>query len=397
MPRAASIVSRYGFAAAIMSVTAAVNHWARPILGRESPFILFTFAITVVGYYVGFGPGALAHCVGTTLAAIQLAGQSIHPSLYDEVLPVSVYLPLGLAIVGFVTSRRAALVDLSAANAQLQELLGREQASSSQLRQLADRVAASEARYRTIAQVTDDTLWEWDVTNDSLQWTEGIVRVFGYKPEDVGSTLTWAQSCIHPDDRDRVVQNLKQALASTASEWNEQFLFRRASGEYANVVDRARITRDAAGQAMRMVGSMLDVTELKRAERALQDSQRFLRRLIRDLPTPVVVLDLKARVLIFNKACERLTGLKRRDVIGRPLVDTLVATDDAQAFNRRFAEPYAPEVQQPHEARWRTAWGDERRLMWRFTLVLGNHSEPPYLLGAGTVLDGATPMAAAER
>ena len=74
------------------------------------------------------------------------------------------------------------------------------------------------------------------------------------------------------------------ALYSDAGAWTEQYRFLAGDGSYASVADRAHIVRHASGHPLRAVGSMLDVTALTQAQRALREGQNFLHRLIRALP-----------------------------------------------------------------------------------------------------------------
>ena len=175
------------------------------------------------------------------------------------------------------------------------------------------------------------------------------------------------------------------ALAGSALVWVEEFGFRRADGTYATVVNRAQIVREANGIPIRMIGSMLDMSDLKQAERALRESQRFLLRLIKSVPSPVLLLDSKGKIVLFNRACEQISGYRRREVIGRTVPQMLLAKEDVKDFERRMVDPYAPEVGMQHESHWQTKAGETRIIEWRFTTVPSPDGglKMPYLLGAG--------------
>src|ERR1035437_8780459 len=72
-------------------------------------------------------------------------------------------------------------------------------------------------------------------------------------------------------------------LEGQALSWSAKYRLERADGEWSHVYDRAIIARDGSGEGTRGVGGMLDVTDLKRAEEALQESNRRLHQLSRDL------------------------------------------------------------------------------------------------------------------
>jgi len=121
-------------------------------------------------------------------------------------------------------------------------------------------------RYRLLERATHDTVWEWDLVSGEGSWNPGIQTMFGYVPGEVEPTHRWWAERVHPADRERIISGTRAAIEGGAESWTGEYRFRRADGSYATVLDRAYIARDATGRALRMIGSMLDITERKRAE-----------------------------------------------------------------------------------------------------------------------------------
>jgi sigma-B regulation protein RsbU (phosphoserine phosphatase) len=137
-------------------------------------------------------------------------------------------------------------------------------------RQAEDALRRSEERYQLVLQATSDVVWDWDLEQDTLHWSEAARQLFGFMPEEMeGDSEAW-QRRIHPEDHERVWEGLQKTLNSRADRWRDEYRFRRGDGEYAVVVDRGYIVRDAWGQARRMAGAMQDITELKRKEEERQ-------------------------------------------------------------------------------------------------------------------------------
>jgi diguanylate cyclase (GGDEF)-like protein/PAS domain S-box-containing protein len=135
----------------------------------------------------------------------------------------------------------------------------------------------AEERYRLAARATNDLIWDHDLVTDRIRWNESEDRRFGYANRQLGATGAWWAARIHPADRDRVVTAVRAVIDSRASQFVEEYRFRRADGDYADVYDRGYILRDDEGQPVRLVGAMQDVTDRKRADAALRDSQSQLR------------------------------------------------------------------------------------------------------------------------
>jgi PAS domain S-box-containing protein len=137
---------------------------------------------------------------------------------------------------------------------------------------LAEEVRRSEERYRLVARATHDVIWDWDLASGALTWSESAHRVLRHTAEEIGSTIAWWYDRIHPEDRERVIRGMQQAIAGVDDLWSDEYRVLRGDGSSGTVLDRGFIVRDDRGGAVRMVGELTDITERKRAEEA----QRFL-------------------------------------------------------------------------------------------------------------------------
>jgi two-component system sensor kinase FixL len=125
----------------------------------------------------------------------------------------------------------------------------------------------AEQRYRLAVQATNDAVWDYDVANDILDWSDNSARIFGSPEAPIGHTrLSWWVSRLHPDDRERISEGFRRALDGHRSHWSASYRFLRSGGGYADILDRGFIIRDSDGRARRAVGAMADVTERNRAE-----------------------------------------------------------------------------------------------------------------------------------
>ena len=98
-----------------------------------------------------------------------------------------------------------------------------------------------------------------------------------------GSTIQWWAERMHPDDADRVTTSLNHALGGRGDTWTAEYRILRPDSSWADVQDRAVIARDASGTPVRVFGAMLDITERKRADEALQKANQQLRQLSLEL------------------------------------------------------------------------------------------------------------------
>ena len=138
------------------------------------------------------------------------------------------------------------------------------------------RAAINEDRFQFVSRSTADVVWEWDITSSAFIWSEAFDKVAGapgaHQETGFGS---WSRR-IHPEDRDRVVASLMEAVASPdAGSWSEEYRFIGDDGRERIILDRGFIVRDEAGTAARMVGTMIDLTERRASEQRSRDSERL--------------------------------------------------------------------------------------------------------------------------
>nr|WP_228531143.1 MULTISPECIES: PAS domain-containing protein [Myxococcaceae] len=160
---------------------------------------------------------------------------------------------------------------------------------------------AAAERYRLASSATHDVLWELNLATGNVYWGEAGSDVFGYRVEQVGHDLGWWRQQVHPEDRERAAASLENLIASRSDTWREEYRFRRADGEYIDVLDRGTVVRDEQGNPLRVIGTMMDITERKRAlEHMAQEAEfreRFIGILGHDLRNPLNAISLSAKTL----------------------------------------------------------------------------------------------------
>jgi len=137
-------------------------------------------------------------------------------------------------------------------------------------------LAVSEERFRLVSRVTNDALWDWDFVNNIVWWSDTFFHRFcheipGKPPDRKGWLLR-----IHPDDRAATEDSIYAAINSHQTQWSREYRFRREDGSYASILDRAYILHDPNGTPYRMLGSMLDISDLKKATEELARAKQVL-------------------------------------------------------------------------------------------------------------------------
>jgi two-component system cell cycle sensor histidine kinase/response regulator CckA len=217
-------------------------------------------------------------------------------------------------------------------------------------------LAASEERHRLAALATNDVIWDWDVRASTVEWNEGAGEAFRIPQPDLGRTIEWWSSRIHPDDRDATVASLTDALDSTAKLWTAEYRFECGDGTYAEVLDRGYMLREPDGTPRRLIGSMLNLTERRAAER---ERDRFFS-LSADM---FGIASFNGRFVRVNPAfCDTL-GYDVEELLATPIID-LVHPDDRTAAVEAALLLATGHVSQRYENRVLCKDGSYKWLAW---------------------------------
>jgi PAS domain S-box-containing protein len=134
----------------------------------------------------------------------------------------------------------------------------------------------AEERYRLVSQVTGEAVWEWDLRTDYISWNEALRTVFRHDVDlEMFDGGKWWKALVHPEERARVEAAIHAIIEGNTSAWTDEYRFLRGDGTIAHVLDRGFVTRDEAGRAIRMTGSMQDVTARKALEHRLLLADRM--------------------------------------------------------------------------------------------------------------------------
>ena len=144
-------------------------------------------------------------------------------------------------------------------------------------------LSQSEERFRLIANATTDAIWDWDLVNNEVWWSDSFYTRFGFDKSDpnINNSGFWL-SRLHPDDKETVNRSLQDAINSGAGTWVARFRFQKADGTYAIIMDRGTVLSDNQGTPFRMVGAMMDITDSENAAQLLHQKNDELQSAIQE-------------------------------------------------------------------------------------------------------------------
>jgi len=171
--------------------------------------------------------------------------------------------------------------------------------------------------------------WDLDVASGTATVNARYLEMLGYAAHEVEPTLAYFAELLHPDDRSWVLEAFDAHLRGETGVYEAEHRMRHKSGDWIWVLDRGRVTdRDAGGQPIRVCGTYLDISERKRAEQELRQSETRLASVIDHMLEGLVVLDDQLRIVRANPAFASIFGHDLERLPGTPIGDLIPAPSD---------------------------------------------------------------------
>jgi len=182
-------------------------------------------------------------------------------------------------------------------------------------------IKESNEKYDIVAKATSDTIWDWKIQEDKLNWSKGIKAVFGYEKGQVGDSSSWWFGNIHPEDSIKMSIKLYSFIEQKTEKWQDEYRFRCADGSYKYVLDRGFLLKDENGKAIRMIGALQDITKQKEEELRL----KLLETVILQTKESIVITEANfnkrslPKVIYVNPAFTTMTGYTSNEIINNTL------------------------------------------------------------------------------
>lgn len=213
---------------------------------------------------------------------------------------------------------------------------------------------AGEERHDLAMEAVAGIVYEWDVLTGAVARSRGLERMLGYADSDIPAELSAWSSLVHPDDRERIAANWVEALAR-ASVVETEYRLLAKSGRYVHVLDRCVVQRDSQGRAIKVFGCTIDVTELHRVSRLLEETQELAR-------SGAFDIDLLTGEVRWTQATYRLLGMSEDgEAPTLAKIESLFVPEDWPAVQRVVVAAAQSGAPFDHEARVRDQDG---RITW---------------------------------
>ena len=171
--------------------------------------------------------------------------------------------------------------------------------------------------------------WEYTVADGSIKWSDELYRIFGLQPQSVVITYDRVLGMVHPDDRAGHDAYLAQLVKAQPGALIAPFEYRvqRTDGQIVHALVKVEILYDDQGKSARCFGTVQDITERKRAEEALRESEATFASAFEHAPIGKALVAPDGRFLRVNRALCDIVGYAEAELLATSFQDITHADD----------------------------------------------------------------------
>jgi PAS domain S-box-containing protein len=208
-------------------------------------------------------------------------------------------------------------------------------------KQIEIEIETNERRLTEAQHIANLGNWEWNVLNNNVRWSSELYGIFGLGSEKGDSTFGKFLTYVHPDDRKLMEDAIQLALDDKVFTTCDYRII-RTDGEVRVVQCRGEVVVDEVGRVTSLWGTLQDITERKRAEKAMSDLRQELELTMNSMEEGVHRLDLKGDIVFENPAAARMLGWEAAELVGKPAHLTMHHTrQDGTAYPREECSIHA--------------------------------------------------------
>ncbi|MFC7407594.1 EAL domain-containing protein [Hydrogenophaga atypica] len=189
----------------------------------------------------------------------------------------------------------------------------------------------SEERLNLVLQGSNDGAWDWNLVTREVYFSQRWWAMLGYETDELPATPKLWLTLTHPLDSLRVSAEFDAVLADSSTSFELEFRMLHKQGHEITVLDRGYVSRDEQGRAVRLAGTLTDITARKQLELRLERSEARLSAFFEAIPDSVWLKDAEGRYVLANPVKARMYGRAVDQMLGKTEAE-LVPPAQAQGY-----------------------------------------------------------------
>lgn len=168
----------------------------------------------------------------------------------------------------------------------------------------------SELRFAVAIEGSGAGIWDWDMQNNKVVFSEQWKEMLGYEDHEVENSFSGWKNLWHPDDVESIEKAISEHLAGISEKYEVIHRCRHKDESWRWFITRGKILRNSSGAPYRWIGTNIDITELKEAEKEQRQSEERYRVITDQSPIAIELYDENGLLVSVNPACLEMFGVE---------------------------------------------------------------------------------------
>lgn len=181
-----------------------------------------------------------------------------------------------------------------------------------------EKLRHSEERLNFALKGSDDGLWDWNIETGEIYFSSRFLEILEYRDGELeGNFRTW-QNLAYKNDIQNVLESLNNHIKGLSPVFSCEYRMLTKNGSYTWVLSKGKVVAfNIQGKAVRMTGTIRDISDKKQFEIALKESEKKFRSIVEQSSDGILIIDEDGKIEEWNLGLERITGLSKEDVLGK--------------------------------------------------------------------------------
>lgn len=189
-----------------------------------------------------------------------------------------------------------------------------------------NKLDASEERWHFALEGNGDGLWDWDIVNNEIFFSNTWKSMLGYKYEEIENNIASWEKLLHPDDYEIAMNNVEKFLSGESDNYYAEYRLKCKDGTYKWILDRGKaISKEKNGKVARCIGTHKDLDSVKKNQEKLQSNIQYTQSLIDALPYLIFILDINGTYLSAQNGSDDSYYLPKNKFIGKNVSQVMPA------------------------------------------------------------------------
>jgi PAS domain S-box-containing protein len=150
----------------------------------------------------------------------------------------------------------------------------------------------SEERFSLAMEFANDGLFDWNLETNKIYYSPGWKKMLGYEDHEIKNEFSAWERLTNPEDVKKSWEMLNELLKGKRERFETEFKMRHKDGHWVHILSRANVIFDENGKGKRVVGTHVDISEIKRTEKALRESEEQFRHYFEHLTIGIAVYEV---------------------------------------------------------------------------------------------------------